>query len=580
MEEAASRQLDLSELKERLSAVRLRTWGAVAVLVVIVVLVVTRCGGSGGGGDQLALADARGNIYVVAADTPPESDLDIDLRIGRSIELPSDGAPLINLFRDDSDGVPTWVTQSSMVMMSSGHRLTLAEDRRTGLRLERGNIDADIGDGEEIASGDLELVVYYFDDDIVYFEERVTSNTQSCHVSKTGGEPARIGTGRECRLWLAAGLVEIRTARGVTLVDYDAEEHLQLDLADFDNPHVQVLDEGRSIAATLQAGDGLTELVVGAIDGEQTFVTRNDEVEILAASELGSSFVYIEQEAGEVPHLMLWHDGDSSLISRGASEYADMAPDGSAVVALITSEDDLIEAWFAQLDGPDADFDLIHEAHEDDVSAVDAYWADGAGNALLLTVYGRDERDDLTELRVGSEVIDLSPPDESGLEWSSVEVNDSTVWSNPQVALVPVGGSLVWLSQQSTGSQGFAVAELVRGGEVVDDEILDGEITSRVVVDDRTLAVVTDRAGTMYLTLISLQGDHLETVDLLASNRTDELVALSGRVYARSESRFGVEELVTARPGDTDVESLGDEAAEVVAVLSRDVTRFSQSRWP
>ena len=578
-DDAAPPQMDLSELKERLQSVKPRTWGAVIVLVVIVVLIVTRCG-SNGGGEQLAVADARGNLYVVAADSFTTAELDVDRRIGRLIELPSEDAPLIHLFRDNSAGVPTWVTQSSMVMDSSGQRLMLIDDRRTGLRLERGSTDVELGDGEEVASGEVELVLYYFDEDVLYFEERVTSNTQSCHVSKSGDGPTRIGTGQDCRFWPAAGLVEVRNARDITLFDYEAEERLQLDLSNFGNPDLYVLDEGRAIAATLEADDGLTELVVGTVDGEQSFVTRNDIVKILAVSEIGSSFVYVEREAGETPHLMLWHDGDSSLISRGSSEYAAIAPDGSAAVAVITGEDDLLEVWFAALDGSDADFELIYEAHEDDIFYVDAYWSGAVRNAMVLAANGRDERDDITELRVGSEVTELAHSEASSDSWQFAEVDDSFVWANPQAALVPVGDSLVWLSQQSTGSQGFAVAERVDNGEVVDDELLEGEIVSFVVVDDRTMAVVADRLGTMYLTMISLQGDDIETFDLLASNRIDNLVAISGRVYARSESRFGIEELVTARPGDTDAESLGEEAAQIVAVLTRDLTRFSQGRWP
>ena len=512
---------------------------------------------------------------MVAAGTAPDAELGIDQRIGRLIELPSDGAPKINLFRDNAVGAPNWVTRSSMVMTSSGQRLSLIDDRRSGLRLERGGIDVELGDGDDVASGDLGLVVYYLDEDVLYFEERVTANTESCHVSKSGDDPVRIGTGRQCRLWPVAGMVEVRTARDITLFDYDAEERLQLDLSDFDNADLHVLDEGRRIAATVQASDGLIELVVGTIDGDQTFVTRNDEVEILTSSELGSAFVYVEHEVGETPHLMLWNDGESSLISRGQS-YAEMAHDGSAVAAVVTSEDDLLEVWFADLDGADVDVELVYEVHEDDIFYIDAYWAGVSGDAMVMAVNGRDERDDLTELRVGSAVVELAHSTSSGDDWQFMEVNDAWVWTNPQAALVPVGDSRVWLSQQSTGSQAFAVAELVRGGEVVEDEILDGEIISYVVVDDRTLAVVTDRLGTMYLTLVSLRGDDIETFDLLASNRIDSLVALSGRVYARSESRFGVEEIVTARPGDTDVEILGEEATQVVTLLSRDLTRYSQ----
>ena len=541
------------------------------VVVVIVVLIATRCGG-GGGGDQLAVADVRGNIYMVAAGASPDAELGIDERVGRLIELPSDGAPKINLFRDSAAGAPNWVARSSMVMTSSGQRLSLLDDRRSGLRMERGGIDVELGNGDEVASGDLEVVVYYLDEDVLYFEERVTADTKSCHVSKSGDDPLRIGTGRHCRLWPVAGMVEVRTARDITLFDYDAEERLQLDLSDFDNADLHVLDEGRRIAATVQASDGLIELIVGNIDGDQTFVTRNDEVEILTSSELGSAFVYVEHEVGEIPHLMLWNDGDSSLISRGYS-YAEMAHDGSAVTAVVANEDDLVEVWFAA----DGDVELIYEVHEDDIFDIDAYWAGDSGDAMVMAVNGRDERDDLTELRVGSAVVELAHSTSSGNDWQSMEVNNAWVWTNPQAALVPVGDSRVWLSQQSTGSQAFAVAELVRSGEVVEDEILDGEIVSYVVVDERTMAVVTDRLGTMHLTLVQLQGDDIKTFDLLASNRIDSLVAHSGRVYAHSESRFGVEEIVTARPGDTEAEVLGEEATQIVTLLSRDLTRYSQA---
>ena len=66
----------------------------------------------------------------------------------------------------------------------------------------------------------------------------------------------------------------MRTARDITLFDYDAEERMRLDLSNVDNPDLYVLDEGRAIAATLEADDGLTELVVGTVDGEHVDACR------------------------------------------------------------------------------------------------------------------------------------------------------------------------------------------------------------------------------------------------------------------------------------------------------------------
>lgn len=592
---------------------RPRTWAAIALLVLLMVLVLSRCGG-GGGRDHLVLADDRDGVFVVAASISPDADLETDQRIGRSTDVAS--SDTISVYRDNRAGVPTWAASSPVVMSSSGQRLTLIDDRRPGLTLERGSVNAELGDGEDLASGDLERVVYYPDEDILYFQEQVTGDTQSCHVSRSGGEPVRIGTGNSCRLWLAADLVEVRTAREATLFGYDGEERLELDLRRFDVLDLRVVDEGRSIVSTLRATDGVTELLIGTIEGDQTFVTRNDEVRVLDVSPLTDSFLYAEREAGEATEVLLYHGNDSTIVGSGEVLHASIAPDGSEVVVALLpgstmpdgaaatgrSDDDVVgdtttttayfdddefdfddavddyvggeaddlddvliqtgvvEVWFADLTASDLDFELIHQADESDISDVTAYWIDAESSQMVLAVDGWDERDSFTELRDGSETTSL------------------THATYGQGAMVPVGSSWVWLSQQSTGSDGYAVVELVRDNEVVVDEVLEGELYSAVVVNDRTISVILDRDGTRYLTMVSLEGDDIEVLDLMASSWIDNLTAVSGRLFARNDSRGGLQEVVTARPGDTDVEPLGGDAARIVGVLSRDLPLYSQGR--
>ncbi len=104
--------------------------------------------------EYLALADDRGNIYVLSTDSLPVAELTVDQRIGRTSELPV-GASIELWLDDGTSGLAFPIKSEPMVMTKSGERLTLLDNRSSGLQLERGPMDVAFGDGAEIAAGDF-----------------------------------------------------------------------------------------------------------------------------------------------------------------------------------------------------------------------------------------------------------------------------------------------------------------------------------------------------------------------------------------------------------------------------------------
>ena len=530
---------------------------ALLVLALVAWIAAAGCGG-GGAGARIAVADDKGDVYVIEVG---DTELASDKRIGRLAEIDLGGLQsAIHVFKDGRSGVPEYVGASVLVLTKSGDRLTAYNDRRSATTIERGPAIGAIGDGEGVVTGDLAVVLYHLDDDVLFFSEE-SGSVVACYVSESGGEPERIAIGSSCRVDFAAGLVEVQTSRSVTFYDYGGDEELEINTARFSDVDARVLSGGEAIAATLRAESGLTELIYGRFSGEQEFVTAGDRVQILAASPSGDWFAYYKNDAGSGGEVHLRSGGGEAFVGQGAVELASMSPDGKSFVVGLVDEIGRLEVWQADLEAEPVEVELVFDEFAEDLSGLDVEWAgDRPGDFLFAADFFEAGRN-IAELRTASGAIELVPSaDGMGGQ-----------------RLVPVGDGWLWLSQQDSGDgSAYTALELISGREVVDAGEIAGRISKLVVVDQDTIAVTVDQLGAEFLTFVSAEGGEIVIVDLAASDSIAALYGVGGRVYAETGRLF--KEVVSARPGDDDVEALDHDITQVVSLLSSDISRHSHSR--
>ena len=550
---------DAAGVVSALKAITIPIWIGIAVLLMAIIIVIARCaGGDDSGRVYLAVADDRGNVHITPA-TPTE--LDSEQRIGRLSDLDGQDSPLILIYKKNDSGVPELIHEASLVMTSSGQRLSAFSTRRSATTIERGPIKAPLGEGIELATGEVAEVLYYIDDDIVYFEEH-SGNNRACYVSESGAEPTRIAIGNSCDVLLAVDLVEVRTDRRIAYYNYDGDEQLELDTARFSNVDVVITDNGESLVATLQSESGLTELIIGQFDGEQQFITANDNVRLRAYSPRVDWFMYSDSAFGEADRLYLANSNDEIYVGEGDIDIASISPDGSRAVAGIIAEGGRFEIWEADLETDAVAFDLIHDLYFNDLAGIQAVWLDASPAQLLLAVTSFDELDSFVELRTAEDSTELTA--------SSAEVGG--------YGIVPLGSSWLWLSTQNpdTGDS-YTIVELIRSKVVASDD-LDGIIRSLVILDDNTVAITLNRAGSIFLTYITIDHEDFEITDLTASDWIGDLFAGGGQLYARSQSGSGFVEILTAAPRDDDVDSLSGDITQVVSLLDQRLNKYSSSR--
>lgn len=532
--------------------------GGLAILMLTLAAVAAAgCGGGGGGAAHIAVADDRGYVHVIDVG---DTELSGGKRIGRLADIDLGGmGSAIHVVKDGRSGAPEYVAASALVLTKSGDRLTAYSDRRTATTIERGPADAEIGDGDEIVTGELAVVLYHLDDDVLFFSEE-SGNVVACYVSESGKEPERIAIGSSCRVDFAAGLVEVHTARNVAFYDYGGREVLEMNTARFSDVQARVLSGGDALAATLRSESGLTELIYGRFSGDQEFVTAGDSVRILAASPQGDWFAYSKSDAGSQSDVYLRGGRGEVFVGRGAVELASMSPDGKSFAVALVDGIGRVEVWVADLEADPVHKELVFDEFAEDLAGLDVEWAAGQPGAFLFEADFYEAGRNIAELRTPDGAIDLIP---------------STAGMGGQ-RLVPVGDGWLWLSEQHPGGGStYTAAELISGQEVADSKDIAGRILGLVAVDQTTIAVIVDQLGAEFLTLVAADGDELDIADLAASDSVAALYGIGGRVYAETGRSF--KEVVTARPGDDDVEALDHDITQIVALLSPDISRHSQS---